>query len=147
MPLIDLQRDPDLPTLRRFGAIAFVVFGVLGLCAFHELLWFARGLGAARIAVSVALLAIGVFAGLSSLVVPRANRALYVTLSLLAYPLGFVLSYCVLWLLFFGVLTPLAFILRAMHRDPLARTLQRDALTYWVPARGPQPRSRYFRQF
>jgi hypothetical protein len=147
VPLIELQRDPDLATLRRFGAIAFAVFAGLGTSAALEVLWFAGGLGSARVPLSVLLFAIGALAGASSIVRPRANRVLYVTLSALAYPFGFVVSYCVLLVLFFLVLTPIGLVLRSLGRDPLARALQRDLPSYWVAARGPAPRARYFRQF
>jgi hypothetical protein len=145
--MFELQRDPDLPTLRRFGALASAVFGALAACAYLERAWFAGGLGPARVAVSAAFSLIAVFAGAAALLRPRANRALYVGLSALAYPIGFVVSYCVLALVFFAVLTPIALALKLLGRDPLARAPDAAAPTYWAATRGPFPRARYFRQF
>ena len=147
MPLLELNRDPDRTTLRRFGFVACAVFAGLGVCAFHDLLWFAAGLGRARIAVGTALLATGVVSGVLSIVRPRANRALYRALSTLAYPIGFMLSYCVLFALFFGIVTPIGLLLRLFGRDALTRRLQPEMASYWVEAHALRARSRYFRQF
>ncbi|MGB8274464.1 MAG: SxtJ family membrane protein [Alphaproteobacteria bacterium] len=57
--------------------------------------------------------------------------------------LGGVVTPVVMGLLFFTVMTPLAFILRALGKDTLGLRFDRAAATYWVERRppGPDPQS------
>src|SRR4051812_15542018 len=99
---IKLDLDPSPQTLRQFGFIALGAFALLAALAHFELLMFSRGLGAARDTVVVIFLAVGASGALFSLLAPRANRFLFVGLSIVAYPIGFVVSHVLLALLFFG---------------------------------------------
>ena len=49
--LVEINFNPDTKTLRQFGVIASVGFGVLAALAFYERLIFSFGLGAARMPV------------------------------------------------------------------------------------------------
>ena len=60
--LVELNLNPDRKTLRQFGVIAFVGFGILALLAYYEKLIFAFGLGDSRMTVVYALLGIGTLA-------------------------------------------------------------------------------------
>ena len=145
--LIDFDFNPPERTLRQFGFIALVGFGVLAAMAWTEILLFSFGLGEARATVAGVLVAIGVVAALCSLVYPRANRALFVGLTILAAPIGFVLSYVILGLIFYAVIAPTGLILRLFGRDPLQRGFQPQATTYWKDAAEPQSNESYFKQF
>lgn len=145
--LIELDLRPDEDTLRRFGWIALGGFGLLALLAWREWLLFAFGLGAWRMPVVWTCVALGLSAGLLSWLHPRANRALYVGLSLFAFPIGLVLSQLIVGVLFFGLITPLALVFRVIGRDPLQRRFDREAESYWVDAHPPHPDERYFRQY
>ena len=52
---------------------------------------------------------------------PRANLPIFVGLTILAYPIGFVVSYFIMGLLFFGMITPLGLLFRLIGKDPLNR--------------------------
>jgi hypothetical protein len=145
--LIEIDFDPDEHTLRQFGWIALVGFGLLAALAWFEKLIFAFGLGDARPLVAAVLLALGVLAAVLGLAYPKANRFLYVGLTLVAFPIGFVLSYVILTTLFFAVIGPIGVLMRMLGHDPMHRTLEPDAETYWVPAEPAPPRDRYFKQF
>ena len=82
-----------------------------------------------------------------SLVYPPANRPLFVGLSLLAYPIGFVLSHVILAALFFLLIAPIALLFRLRGRDLMQRRYDPGAPSYWAAARPTPPPSRYFRQF
>ena len=139
MAVIDLDLDPSPRVLRVFGSGALVAFGVLAYVS--ATLWhLPRGLGWAFAAVAL-------LSGLFALVRPAWNRPLYVGLSLAAYPIGFVLSYVVLGVIFFVVLTPVGLVFRLIGRDPLRRRRPSGVSTYWVPRSGATPAERYFRQF
>jgi hypothetical protein len=145
--MIELNLHPDERTLRGFGLIAFAAFGVLGACAWRQAWPLSFELGQARSAVAFGLWALGASAAILALVAPRANRALYVALACVGYPIGLVVSHAVLAALFFGVFTPIGVTMRLLGRDPLQRALERDRASYWLPARGRRPKASYFRQF
>jgi hypothetical protein len=145
--LIEIDFDPDETTLRQFGWIALGGFGLLAALAWFEKLIFAFGLGEARATVAGALLAVGALAAVIGLVHPRANRFLYVGLTLVAFPIGFVLSYVILTTLFFVIIAPIGVLMRLLGHDPMHRTLDPDAESYWVPAEPAPARERYFKQF
>ena len=145
--MIEVDFSPDERTLRQFGWIALVGFGLLAGLAFTESLVFSFGLGAARIPMAGALLGLGILAAGLGLVHPKANRFLFVGLSILAFPIGFVLSHVILGVLFFAIIAPIGLLMRILGRDPMQRTLDPEAETYWFPAAPNPPRERYFKQF
>jgi len=146
--MIELNLDPDAKTLRQFGFIALAGFAAIAALAWFEKLVFAGGwLGDARPTVVGALLAVGALAALTSLVYPKANKWLFVGLSIAAFPIGFVLSYVILGSLFFLVITPIGLLLRAFGTDPMQRAFQAEAKSYWVDCRPTRPPESYFKQF
>lgn len=144
--LIDFDLHPPESKLARFGFVALAVFGVASWAALNGHLWFG-GLGhSARVPVAGIF---GVLAGVSaafSVAWPKGNRALWVVLSVLTYPIGFVVSWLVLGLVFFGVLTPLGVALRLFGHDPLKRASSSEAESYWTELET-LPSKRYFRQY
>ncbi len=145
--LVEIDFNPDTKTLRQFGVIAFVGFGALSALAYYEKLVFAFGLGDARLAVAASLAALGLLALVLGLVAPRANRLLYVGLSLLAFPIGFVLSYVIMGALYFLIIGPIAVALRLAGRDPMRRARDPQAGSYWTPARPARDKESYFHQY
>ena len=145
--LVEIDFNPDTKTLRQFGFIAFVGFGALSALAYYEKLVFAFGLGDARLAVAASLAALGVLALVLGLLAPRANRLLYVGLSLLAFPIGFVLSYVIMGALYFLIIGPIAVALRLAGRDPMRRARDPQAASYWTPARPARDKESYFHQY
>ena len=45
----------------------------------------------------------------------------------------------IMWLVFYGAVTPTALIMRAMGKDPLRRRLDRKAKSYWIVREPPGP--------
>jgi hypothetical protein len=95
---------------------------------------------------------VGVWAGGAVLVllyaaVPAARRPVFVGVSRLTAPIGWVVSHVVLVLVFVVVVTPVALLLRLLGRDPLNRRPDPLATTYWVGRRTDSDPRRYFRQF
>ncbi len=145
--LIELDLNPDRETLRKFGYVALGGFGLLAAAAYTETLIFSFGLGAARAPVAVALLGLGVLSALLSLVAPQANRAINVGLSLVAFPIGFVVSHVVLALIFFFLISPVALAFKIAHRNELRLDSDPTQPSYWTPVRPRRPSESYFRQF
>jgi MFS family permease len=145
--LVEINFNPDTKTLRQFGVIAFVGFGILAALAYYEKLIFSFGLGEARMPVVTTFVALGTIAALLSLVAPRANRVLYVGLTLLAFPIGFVLSYVIMGTLYFLIIGPIAVLFRLLGRDSMHRGYDSNASSYWLDARPARDKESYFHQY
>jgi hypothetical protein len=145
--MLNLNLDPDERTLRQFGLIAVVGFGLLALAAWYELLIFHAGLGQLRGSVTLVLAGVGLVSAIFSWVAPRANRPLFVGLSVVSYPIGWIVSNVVLTLLFFGLFVPIGLALRGTGRDPLERERDATKRSYWVDARPTRSSDSYFKQF
>lgn len=145
--LVQLNLRPDVKQLRQFGLIALGAFAVIG----GVILWrgglFGLDLGSAARPMAYVLWALGVVSAGFSLVLPKANRPLFVVLALVAYPIGLVVSHVVLALLFFGILTPVALVFRLIGRDPLERRFEPERESYWVDVPEVSDTESYFRQF
>jgi hypothetical protein len=147
MAAIQLDLNPEPRTLRQFGFIACGAFALLGALALWRGGLFGLDFGTALRPVAFGLFAVGALSALLSLVAPRANRPLWVALTLVAYPIGLVVSYLLMGFLFFGVLTPVNLVFRSIGRDALHRGFDREARSYWIERSGDVPLERYFRQF
>ena len=130
MPLLRINREPSDRDLRWFAAASAGAGGALGLAG--------RGAGFA--------LAGGVLAAVG-LMAPGLLRRPFVLVSYATYPVGWVVSHVVIAALYYGAITPLGCLLRALGRDPLQRPFDRGAPSYWR-TRGPSPQPEsYFRQY
>lgn len=147
MKLIEIDYRPDRRTLRQFGFIALVVFGLLGALVLWRRSLFGIPLGGATPVMAGALWAIAGLSGLFSLAAPGLNRFLYVGLATITWPIGFVLSYLLMGIIFYLVITPVGLVFRLIGRDPLHRRFDRQARTYWVEHHEPEGVERYFRQY
>jgi len=139
MPLVEIDWHPGPKQLRVFGVSGFVASAVLATVLI--LLW--------RVALVWALLALAV--GLAilacSLVSLRAARYLYIVLTAVALPIGFLVSLVLLALFYFLLLTPVGLLFRLIGRDPLCRRFDSSCDSYWVPRKSPGGPDRYFHQF
>ena len=63
------------------------------------------------------------------------------------YPIGYVVSHVLLAVVYFGVFTPVAVILRAMGKDAMERRWDPERQSYWIDRGAPRPKEDYFRQF
>ncbi len=145
--MIDVNLRPDQRVLKQFGLISVAGFGLLGGLVFWRNGLFGLDFGAAARPVAYSLWGIAGLSGLFSMVVPRANLPLYVGLTVLTYPIGYVVSHVVMGFIFFGMLTPLALIFRLIGRDVLHRRFDQSAKSYWGDWRPAKDLRRYFRQF
>ena len=145
--LVEIDLRPDAKTLRQFGFIAFFGFGFLAVLAWFEWLVFSFGLGSAKPLVAGAFAGLAVLSALLSLVYPKANLPIYLALTLVAFPIGFVLSYVIMGTLFYAMITPVGLFMRLIGRDPMHRGFDREAESYWVDVSGARAKESYFRQF
>jgi Saxitoxin biosynthesis operon protein SxtJ len=132
----DIQFNPSEKTLRQFAGLILIVFGLLAVV---ELQFRQRP----QLAVVYALVAI--IAGPLGLIQPKAMRPVWVAWSVVAFPIGWVVSSVILAALFYGLFAPIGFIFRFVRRDALS--LRRvETGSYWRPRPAPRDKRQYFRQ-
>ena len=145
--LVEINFTPDSETLRNFGFIALIGFGVLALMAWSERFIFGFGLGSFRLPLALLFAVLAIYCLICSLVFPKANKPIFVGLSIITIPIGIVLSYVIMSFLFFIVIGSVALILRIIGKDPLERKLDESAETYWHISRADRQASDYFKQY
>jgi hypothetical protein len=64
-----------------------------------------------------------------------------------AYPIGWTISHLLLLIVYYVILTPVGLAMRLAGRDPLDRSPDPAAESYWVRRTPPDSPARYFRQF
>jgi hypothetical protein len=137
MNLIEIDNNPSLVKLRTFGLLLPVFFGGIGAIArwrwglptVASVIWVA---GAALIALYLAA--------------PRVRRPIYVGWMYAVAPIGGTLSYFVLAVTYFLILTPIG-IVRRIFGDPLQRPFDSSAVSYWSPVQRRTDKTDYLRQF
>jgi hypothetical protein len=137
--LIEVQWHPAPKQLRVFG-VGGLLASIIAALVLH-FVW-----GAALLWTAVVLVA-GATICLCSLISPAIARILYIGLTLVAMPIGFVVSFVLLAAFYFLLLTPVALVFRLIGRDALCRRFEAAAESYWVPHKASEDMERYFHQF
>jgi len=138
MAMIEINWTPSLKDLRQFAWICLVGFPLMGF-----VLWWRFDLWIAP----VVLWTLGPVVCLIGQVSPAAVKPVYIGLSLITFPIGFVVSHIVLGLTFYVLITGIALIFRLMGRDSMTRKFDKSAKTYWIRRKPITDMGRYFRQF
>jgi saxitoxin biosynthesis operon SxtJ-like protein len=127
---------PDDRRLRQFAVISLFGFGAMALVA-----WRAHG----AVALPIALASLGVLVCLAGLARPASVRPVYLGLMAVTLPIGWVVSGVLLRAVFYGVITPVGLVFRAVGRDAL-RLRRPDGESYWTDHDAPDDPAGYFRQ-
>jgi hypothetical protein len=148
MALVAFNKDPSARQLRQFGAIGLLVLGALGASAY----WRASVLGISLSADAATTTAYALWGaagacGLLAAVAPPALKWAFLGLSIVALPIGFVLSYVLLFSLYYFLFTPLGLGMRVFGWDPMMKKIDKDAASYWIRRGPPAPPRRYFNQY
>ena len=122
--MIKIDLKPTVPELKSFGFIALFGFSLMATMVMWNFTdW--------QLHWSVYLLfGLAAICPLLSLIAPAANRPIYVTLMVLAFPIGFVVSNIVLRLIYYGLFTPIALWFRLRGRDSMDRQFDPAAGVY-----------------
>ena len=89
----------------------------------------------------------GLALGLLLRMLPRLVRPVYVAWYFVACCIGMVVGNLALAIVFFGLVTGLGLLMRALGRRPVRKTFDRRAATYWQDAEHVDDPNRYYRQF
>jgi hypothetical protein len=136
MSVLRINRAPSRRQQWTFAAAWVLLFGVLaaraGMNHRAGLAWTLGALAAAGPA--------------PALIYRDWVRRLFVGASLVTYPIGWCVSELILGAVYFGVFVPFGWVRRALGHDPLARTRDRTAGSYWQRRGAARPTEDYFRQ-
>lgn len=137
MTFADLDLRPEPRKLRHFSWFGA---GILLLGT----LWHARH---GSTPATPWLLGIALLCGILGTVAPIAMKPVYLALTVITFPIGFVMNGVILVLIWLCVFTPIALWFRISGRDVLERTLEPARATYWIPRATDRPRKQYLRQY
>ena len=136
MKLIRINIHPVPRELRQFAGLWLLFVGAGAIIAWRN-----------DTPVLAALLAVlAAVVGVAGLLAPRSIRLVYLGAVYSAFPIGFVLSWLILGVVYFLVITPIGLCMKLARRDPLERRFERGERSYWKPAGPSRPPSDYFRQ-
>ena len=139
MSMIEINWNPENKELRNFGNIAVAASIILSL-----LLYLFKHLSMSWIMV---IISIGFVIFLSSLISSKITRIIYLSLTLLTFPIGWIISFLVLGIFYFLIITPIGLLFRLIGHDPLNRKFEPTVKSYWLTRQPPDKPDRYFHQF
>ena len=138
MGLIERNREPTPLELRVFGLVVFAICGIIGGIVLAR----SESTTAAGIIWCVGLAIATVYYA-----VPAIRRTIYFAWMTVFYPLGWLVSHAMLAIVYYLVLTPIGLLARLFGHDPLCRSYDRDAKSYWTTHPQETDTNRYFSQF
>jgi hypothetical protein len=137
MGLFPLGTKPTARVLRQFAAAWLIFF--LALAA--NQIWRRGHVSAGLVLGGVALI------GIAGLIKPNSLRLLFLAASIAAYPIGWLVSAVALAVMFYVIVTPLAFFWRIRGRDLLQLRAKSGQTSYWIARDAEPPPERYLKQF
>ena len=143
--MIKFDLSPNKKKLSQFGWIGLFGFSVIGFIIAIKIGSFN---GSTSFLIPSICWFLAIISPILSLTFPRGLLPLYLILSLIAIPIGFIISNIILMIIFFLLITPISLFFRMVGRDELKiRKNFNHRKTYWVEVNGSKPLESYYRQF
>lgn len=139
--------NPTQKTLRIFGIIGLIFFPGLALAAKYNALIFAIVPESVNPILVWVMSGLAAFCLLGAVAAPALLRPLFIGMSYIGVPIGVVVLFTLLAILYYLVITPISLIFKLIGRDAMHRKLEPAATTYWIKRTPTQDVKRYFRQF
>ena len=115
------------------------MFNLIGLV----LLWLGKIPAKAFLAFAIA----GILAFLLARISTKLIKPIYLTMIVLTFPIGWVISHLAMALFYYVIITGIGLIFRLIGRDTLSKKYDLHADTYWLPSKSDRPAKDYFHQF
>lgn len=145
MKLVEMNWQPTERQLRQFGWMALVGLPLAGWL-FAGKPWPLSTATMLQISVIAVLGVAGAVCAMLAEARPNLLRTPFIALTLVALPIGMVVSELILAVIYFAVFAPVALLFKLTGRDALDRQLDRTSVTYWRPKAQPKGVESYFRQ-
>jgi hypothetical protein len=139
MSLVKINWKPTRKDIRIFGAAALLI-SVVAASVFY----FFKGLG---LYWAVLIFIVGLVTFACCMFSWKLGKTIYLTLTFLTLPIGWVVNFVILFLFYFLLITPLGLFFRLTGRDVMGRRFDPNAKSYWQPHCSSDAPERYFRQF
>ncbi len=139
MSLVEIDWNPKSKQLQSFGKIALVASAVISL-----LLYLLKGVAIQWVLI---IFAFGFITFIISMISLKLTKMIYLGMTLVTLPIGWVVSFILLSAFYFLLLAPLGLIFRLIGRDPLCRKFDPNAKSYWLSRQPPKGPEQYFHQF
>ncbi len=139
MALIELKKDPTGRELLVFRTILFPAFlGIAGVIV-HRLFgaW----------TTPILLWTAGLLFAVLGHFLPCTVRTVHTIWMRATWPMAWLVSHAVIFLVFYGVVVPIGLVLRLFDRTPVRRRFDPVLRTYWTPLETLSETDRYFRQY
>ncbi len=137
MSLVNINWQPDKKELRKFGITVLIGFAIIGLVFFFT---------GKTPTPAYWLWGIGALFGLAGVTGTVVALPFYYAWMAVAFVMGNIMSRVIMFIIFFGVVTPLGIIMRLTGRDRLLLKKSADAKSYWLDV-SPIDKDSYQRQF
>lgn len=137
--MLKVDFNPPRKQLAQFGLIALFGFPLIGFVirASFDLPW----------TVFYVLLGVGIATFAASLIDAQLVRPVFIGLMLIAIPIGLVISFTMMVLIYYLLFTPVGLIFRLFGRDPLVKRPDASLPTYWHVREEPRGAASYLRLY
>ncbi len=143
-PFKEVNWNPDTAARRTFAKSLIIGFPFVALVF---LLVGKLSSGAWNLEFALKLGGLGAAAGVLFYLVPAIAKPFYVVWYALACCMGLVMGNVLMGLLFYVLVTGIGLVKRAFGSQPIRKTPDPQAKTYWLAAAPPSNPKRYFSQF
>ncbi len=136
--MIEVKKEFSDRELLWFGPLFALFVGLIGLILMRRLHWnnVAYGLWTVSAVIIVVYY-----------LVPSIRKPTYLAWIYSVVPIGWVVSHVLLGIVFYLVVTPVGLAMKALKYDPMQRTLDPAAKSYWIKRESQVDNSSYFRQY
>ncbi len=138
MRLIQIDHNPSHRQLNVFGVSWLVFFGVVGGIVLKS---------GGSVLVATVIWGLAGAVPVIGWTVPAFMRIVYIGMAYAAFPIGFIVSYLIMVIVYYLVLTPMGLVMRLFGYDPMNRHFDESTETYWSPRKQDDRLNTYFRQF
>jgi hypothetical protein len=136
--------EPTPKKLREFGCFGgFFLFAVLVVSVWLN----PRVLNGTGLSFGTLLIGGAGLLLLLGSIAPRLLKPIFIGMSVITFPIGYVVNLVILSILFYGVFTPIAFFFRLIGRDTMERKYEASAQSYWKKVQRQRVPESYYQPF
>lgn len=139
MGLVSLNLKPSEKQLRNFGDITLFMCNFVGL----TMMWLAGLTNKVFLSICIGGMTIYLLSRISTKLV----RPVFVGLTVVTFPVGWLISHVVMVLFYYIVISGVGLVFKLLNRDPLHMACNPEAESYWMRYEHKRTAKDYFHQF
>ena len=143
--MIEIDFKPSDQKLRQFGWFGLFGFGIIGIIIAYKTRVFQES---KQWTTPSILWGLAIISPIFSLIFPKGLLPIYLFLTLIAIPIGFIISNLILIIIFYFMITPISLCFKIMGRDELRKRIKvSQNPSHWIRCIPPKEAKSYYRQF